>query len=149
MQSETNTTTNLVHKILCHLTKNVRRYFRHSVRIFTNEPQYAGASHRHGDGVRQLGHVTDDLIVCCWLHIQYTVYTINTIPTVPATELDGVNGLLHPACFATVCYNSPFNGPLSRMTWVSRYHSVTKFSDSTAVRSNLSRPHNKYSLQYL
>jgi len=28
-------------------------------------------------------------------------------------------------------------------------HSVRKFSDSTAVRSHWSRPHNKYSLQYL
>jgi len=29
------------------------------------------------------------------------------------------------------------------------YNSVRKFSDSTAVRSHWSRPHNKYSLQYL
>ena len=28
-------------------------------------------------------------------------------------------------------------------------HSVRKFGDSTAVRSHCSRPHNKYSLQYL
>ena len=30
-----------------------------------------------------------------------------------------------------------------------RVHSVRKFSDSTAVRSHWSRPHNKYSLQHL
>jgi len=38
---------------------------------------------------------------------------------------------------------------VSRPQHVSADHSVRKFSDSTAIRSHWSQPHNKYSLQYL
>jgi len=69
IKSKLDYTTHLVHKILGHLAKNVGRYFRHSVRIFADKPQYAGSSHWHGDGVSQLSHVTNDFIVGRRLHV--------------------------------------------------------------------------------
>ena len=63
--------TYLIYKILCHLPKNVWCNFWDSVRIFTNEPQYAGTSHRHSDGVCQLGHVAYNFIVCRRLNVQH------------------------------------------------------------------------------
>ena len=58
----------LVDEILGHLAQHIRRYLGHSVRIFSDEPEYAGTSHRNGDRVRQFGHVTYDVAVCCRLH---------------------------------------------------------------------------------
>jgi len=57
-----------------------------------NYPQYDGVDLQNGDRIASMD---------MWRH-----FTL-CIQTVPATELDDVNGLLHPACFATVCNNSP------------------------------------------
>ena len=50
----------------------------------------------------------------------------------------------------SVCNNRPhLTNAAMRPKCVCWQHSVRKFSDSTTVRSHWSRPHNKYSLQYL
>ena len=60
----------LVDEGLGHLAEHIRRDFRNPIGVLADDPQDGGSGLGHLDGVDQLGHVNDDVLVVASLRLQ-------------------------------------------------------------------------------
>ena len=60
----------LLGEVLGHLPEDIRGHFGDPVRVLSQDPEDGGPGRWHLDGVQQLGHVDDDLLVLSGLGLE-------------------------------------------------------------------------------